>query len=283
MGARLKEWISRLEGSAGPRVEARDLYRGEHWAVSARLSDRAGRRSAELWIASAGYGLVSDRSRLIPYAATFVAGPADSVVPPGMRPTGSRREWWKGMAAWAGPDPGTPRSLAALAGADPARPLVVALGAAYLDAVVEDLVSARRLLSNPSLLIIISAGTRAIDGLNDNVLPVDASAETVLGGSRTSLNARIASWVLGAEADHHYDVRCVASLVKEKLSNGIRVTPRRKPQNDDAIVRMIERSLARDPSAKKSRLLRSMRDAGLACEQGRFSRLYQQVQNEASS
>lgn len=275
--ARLREWIARLERSSEPRFEARTLYKGEHWAVSAGLADGGDRPGAELWIASAGYGLVSHRSRLVPYAATFATGAADSIVAGGLRASVARREWWKGMAAWGGPDPGAPRSLAALAVADPGRPLVVALGAAYLDAVAEDLLSARRELSTPALLIVISAGTRAVDGLTDNILPVDASAETVLGGSRSSLNARIAAWVLQAGDSHHYDVGRVAALVKEKLSKGVRATPRRTSQDDAAIIGMIERSLARDPSVKKSRLLRAMRDAGLACEQGRFSRLYKSV------
>jgi hypothetical protein len=283
VGDRLKEWTGRLERAAGPRVVAGELYKGEHWTVAAGLRERARsvRCAVELWVASAGYGLVSDRSMLVPYAATFVAGHPDSVVAPDTdRPSAGRRKWWSAMAAWGGPDAGRPRSLADLAVAYPMDPMVVAVSAAYLDALFDDLAAARRRLSDPALLMIVSAGTRAAGGLSDNLLPIDASAETVLGGSRTSINARIASWLVATAPDHEFDFRRIAVLAVETLSKGTRVTPRRRVQTDDAILAYIKTCLAANPLVRKSRLLRNLRDGDLACEQGRFSRLYEQARRE---
>ena len=51
----------------------------------------------------------------------------------------------------------------------------------------------------------------------------------------------------------------------------------RKKQSDREILDIIAERLAQAPSTPAHRLLREFRDAGLACEQRRFSQLYRKV------
>src|SRR5262249_20102073 len=101
--ARVGLWITRLASYTGESLEASDLYAGDHWTVAKSLVGQArgvGFRT-ELWISSAGYGLVSSRARLHPYSATFAAHHPDTVVRP-RKTAEERREdlrtWWQGLA-----------------------------------------------------------------------------------------------------------------------------------------------------------------------------------------
>src|SRR2546423_14228942 len=75
--ARVREWIGRLEGAPGERIPVRDLYRGNHWSIVKSLEAEAANVGVEatLWVASAGYGLLSMEAQVHPYAATFSKGP----------------------------------------------------------------------------------------------------------------------------------------------------------------------------------------------------------------
>ena len=51
----------------------------------------------------------------------------------------------------------------------------------------------------------------------------------------------------------------------------------RKKQSDQEILDLITERLAQAPATSAHRLLREFRDAGLACEQRRFSQLYRKA------
>ena len=53
---------------------------------------------SRLWIASAGYGLVSPSDELVGYSATFARGSVDSVARPD-DPESLLSEWWEGLCA----------------------------------------------------------------------------------------------------------------------------------------------------------------------------------------
>ncbi|CAM5715916.1 hypothetical protein SVIOM74S_09450 [Streptomyces violarus] len=48
---------------------------------------------------------------------------------------------------------------------------------------------------------------------------------------------------------------------------------------DENVIAFIRESLAQNPSYSRTRLLRMLRDQGLACEQKRFAELYATVEN----
>ena len=57
--------------------------------------------------------------------------------------------------------------------------------------------------------------------------------------------------------------------------------PKGEPMTDEQVIGFITDELAADPSAKHTRLLRKLRDAGRSCEQGRFRALYQRVTGQS--
>ena len=75
-------WISRLEAAREGGMPARRLYCGDHGKIAAELPHAARQAgvAADLWVVSAGYGLVPCDAIVASYSATFSQGHPDEIV-----------------------------------------------------------------------------------------------------------------------------------------------------------------------------------------------------------
>jgi hypothetical protein len=281
---RFAEWRKRLEQTAEKKVLASELYAGQHWYIAQQLTSAADLSGlkAELWIASAGYGLIKSTSLLAPYAATFSIGQADSVnngLNSGASPKEVALAWWKMLGGWRGPSPGTVRQIWQLARDEPEAPLLVVVSDAYFSAIREDLKRARNSLRSSDGLCIISAGADRENGLTENMLPCDARLQQVVGGSLTSLNVRVARKILLEAKEWPIQASVLSRKYEQFLSSlGVDVMKRdRKRLNDSEVRTYISNMLKVDSKVKASPLLQRLRDEGFACEQSRFSSIYREV------
>jgi hypothetical protein len=286
LAGRLAAWKDRLQQSGAGSVAAVDLYRGQHWAVVRELPAvaQAVGYQAGLWVASAGYGLVPAAAQVRPYSATFAASEADSTWRPG---DGNRhtvlRTWWRGLQQMPGPAPGAPRSLKALADLASEAVLLVIASPAYIAAMAEDLAEACACLTDPQRLIVISRRDNALpEWLRPHVVPSEAPLSGVLGGSRGSLHARTARRVLQEAATVPLRAEVLVPHYERLLSTVERVpVPARVKLADDDVRRFIREAIAGNQDLACSAALRSLRNAGQACEQRRFGGLYAEVRREA--
>ena len=225
---------------------------------------------AEVWIVSAGYGLVPISASLESYSATFSPGSDDSVA------QRDSQAWWDFLASWRNHDLSGPRNLTELALHDTSAPMIVALSKTYLQAVLHDLTRAADAMGKKADLLLVSTGTPS-DSLEEVQLPCDARFLTSLGGSRTSLNARVADRIIATSDRHQFDSAKVRNLLQKDLdrSKDILRYDRRK-QTDFEIRNWIRTRLNTDCFSRSS-LLREFRDAGFACEQRRFAELYEEA------
>ena len=264
---RAHRWIARLSRTKNtPQSPARDLFAGEHWSVARRFP--ALHRPGEVvheWVCSAGYGLIPVDAPIMPYHATLTPGQADSV-------PGVASSWWSALGDWQGPTPDRPRSIRALVAADPAALFMFVLSKSYLRACGVDITAATANIRDPNRLFIVSAGTEPQGALAEFLVPADARLQAELGGTRRALNARIGAHLLSAGV-HSRDE---AARHLERLLAAQPPIPRynREKQSDHEILSFIAGRLAQAPTTSASQLLREFRDAGLACEQHRFTRLY---------
>lgn len=281
VAVRVQDWLGRLRDSTGERLAAIDMYAGDHWSVVRDL-ETVGTAELEidLWIVSAGYGLIPRDAIIQAYGATFSAAQHDFVLD---RTQGEDRssalgEWWRSLAGWSGPKPGMPRTLAALARAEPATPLLVIASAEYVAALAGDLAAARDALEEPERLSIASIGGRNGSELSGSLLPGDARVQDWLGGAMQSLNARLAREVVRRNEEWTLRRPEIAEHINRELeSRGEFSRPPREPRDDAEVRSFIREALEQDPGARHTPLLRRFRDKGHACEQSRFRRLYQEV------
>jgi hypothetical protein len=268
---RARKWAARLAAATNtPLVAAHDLYAGEHWMIARGLPGRAGRMRAQLWVCSAGYGLIPADAQIRPYAATFSGG--SDRVPGG---ADGARLWWHALADWAGPAPGQPRSIRSLVAADRSAAFLLALSASYLDACRDDIAAAAGQVADPDTFMVVSAGARFAGSAGLAMVPADARLQAFLGGTRQALNARIAAYLLSTEISSRAEAtHCMTRLLAEQAPL---TRYERKKLSDQEVIEMIACRLAQAPGISASRLLREFRDAGYACEQQRFASLHRTV------
>lgn len=270
--ARFDEWTEKLENSKSTPVTGTVLYSGEHWQVARSLPSiaHASGHQAELWVCSAGYGLVPANALIRPYSATLAHGHPDSIA----HTSDEARAWWRMQSTWSGPVSDAPRSLTELAARDPHGTIIAALSATYLAACGDDLLAAAGELSDHQNLTLISAGTRPKGTFADLICPVDGALQSALGGTLMSLNARAASYILTALGTERLNRAAARRVITELGATSLPTErPKREAASDEEIRALIARQLHTGPATYTS-MLRQFRSEGRACEQSRFARLY---------
>lgn len=276
---RAERWWDRLHDHRSPTTIASDLYVGDHWTVVRSLPEvaRAAGYRAELWVASAGYGLIPASASVRSYSATFGGRHPDSVAPNGMGAlrTSVNRAWWTALCAFSFTR-GVPRSLAELAQDDPGAWIVVVASPDYVSAISNDLLAARKHLKRAARLLVVSSVTGPELGeLTTNIIPSDARLQAAVGGALLSLHARVARKIL--QEAHRWDLD--AEVVKpryERLLARSSAPPRahRDKLSDAEVRRFIRTQRAKQIDVTHTRLLRQLREDGSACEQSRFRELF---------
>lgn len=272
-GHRFTAWTNRLAAPGKAARPAADLYAGEHWQVARTLPAVGLPRRVNLWVCSAGYGLIRASVPIQPYAATFTPGMADSV---GVD-RAAARDWWNRLAEWPGPEPDQPRSFTDLARQDPHSTVIAVLSDAYQRVCAPDINDAAAHLHDPQQLSVIGP---ANGELGDVVVPVTARLQAGLGGSLLSLNVRVAAYLLRTS------VSCAEALkrhqMQRRLQEAMSAAPSATPRpvgrrlTDEEIRTFIRGELAQD-RATATALLRRLRKGGESCEQARFAQLFAQV------
>ncbi len=280
--AKVSLWKDRLEACRTDTIAVRDLYSGDHWSIARSMEGMRsfGNASVRLWVASAGYGLISLDDSIKPYSATYSTDHPDSVV---KRTTGDDRqticrEWWTLMSGWDGPTKKSPRTISEVAAATPNPPLIVVASESYLRGIDDDLRSACETLNDTELLSIFSAGCKSLNGLSRHLLPYDARLQRVVGGALRSLNMRAAEKALG-ESRRSMPTLPVLRRKFMRLLDGQPPLdqPKRSPMTDAAVCKFIAKAIRREGTVSHTPLLRQLRDEGHACEQKRFATLFRQV------
>lgn len=273
---------SHLVDRTAPEAPATDLYCGEYWCAGLELVDTARTRfQVDIWILSAGLGLVRGETPIAPYSATLTDGHLDSVVPSGS-PTGAastKRRWWAALSAWVGPSRcDQPRTLEQLAISEKKSHVIVVAGSNYIDAVSVDLLRARKMLSASNQLMVFAAGPPR-PGLEDNWVSVPGKLRTALGGSMSSTGPRAARAAIEALHPSEVPRPDQARLVVTQLADRAPPLPesKRKRLDDHEITHWIAAAVTEQRAVAKTSALRALRDEGLACEQARFGRLFDRV------
>jgi len=279
---RALNWIERLRANGNARIGASQLYCGEYWSVVRSLPSVAKDSGVtpRIWICSAGYGLISPQSQISSYSATFSPYERDSVTR-GFDADARRiaaRQWWRSISRWPGPGGSELRSLTAIARRYQNVPLLVVASPDYLQAIDQDLTGAAEALSRPDLLLIISAGMRTFGKLTDHLLPCDARLQSCLGGTRGTLNIRIARRLLQYMGRGHISLDRQKTQLRRLLSKQPPIEQyHRRVVTDEQVRRFIGLELNKNASASRSLLLKKLRSSGRACEQSRFAGLYTEM------
>lgn len=256
---RSRAWFENLRGAAR-QVPLRQLYQGEAWTQVLQLERTAQSIGFEtrLLVASAGLGLARASDLAPAYGATFAPRQPDSVA---NDPVGGRA-WWQALKARTGAASTDEwRDSAAL----------FVLSETYAHAMADDMVALAGRTD-----VVVFGGSRDVPP--QVRIPADRQLRQSLGGTTTSLNLRTAiAWlkllpeprINGSLQHPEWRAWVDASRSRDSYD--------RRPMTDAQVAHFIRNLRAADPSMSRSRALRILRDEGMACEQKRFGRLFQEA------
>ncbi len=274
-------WRTALQTHDVGTVPAARLYAGAFWSVVSELPTIAQERGigASLFVASAGYGLVSAEAELKPYSATFSPGPDSVVAYPLDRDSRARglREWWQQLSSWKGPRGHQgPRRLSQIAKRRPGASILVIASPVYVRAIADDLLAAAEALRRPESLVIVSSVSGFPDELAEHLVPSVARLRSGLGGALGSLHARTARHLLKG-ASLPFDASALRTKYERIASRAKPLESNSRERRSDSEVRAFIRSQLKGDSKSCTALLRVYRDSGFRCEQKRFRNIFTQV------
>jgi len=274
------EWIARAK-EARQRVAAYRLYGGAGWTLSLRGWQAIKMQGGELFIASAGFGLLQSDEIVPPYAATFsVEGDRIAETLCGYNSLGeAHRAWWAAVNRLRS-NVSTPMCLS-LGGFDR---VVAALSSPYFQAVSDDLVALAKKIG-PEKLFIVAPGVAVKEIpeiLGACLLPISVVVEGVVKGPRATLNQRALVWLLEEVVPRSGWERVAVEAEIRRRLNGIQVTRQLPKQrlSDGEVARWVQQQWAKGLFQGRTVLLRQLRSDGYACEQKRFSEIVAEMEKE---
>jgi hypothetical protein len=268
-------WVATLS-KAQKVATAGDLYLGRAFSEAKTVAQTL---TADLYVVSAGLGLVNQATLVPNYNATIATGPsplkqalADA--------SASAPAWWRELSRRTG----SPRPLSTLIEAQKGQLVLLALPSAYLCMVHDDLAHIDSDVAKSLRIFTSEAGQLALPGrLVPCAMPYDERLETVVGfdGTRPDFPQRAMRHFVEVLAGHKLSLSKGSTAVAEALSGlKFKVLPLREKKTDDEIISLIHRQWDAY-SGSSTKLHRYLRDEALVkCEQGRFRLLCNRVREE---
>lgn len=231
-----------------------DLYGGETWSQVRALGLKAASLgyAPTMFVASAGLGLRHISTPAPAYAATFSTGHADSV----SASVSEAQAWWRAL----------PQADIA-----PGGRAIWVLSESYSRVVSQQLLAE----TAPSELLVFGGSKDVCENVR---VPSDRALRHALGGTVTSLNVRSAiQWLSLSQGEDPFTSAARATWRVWSHENRRHEVFDRKPMSDSAVLEFVGELRARHPGISKTSALKLLREAGMACEQRRFSTLFQQA------
>jgi hypothetical protein len=278
-----EDWLARA-GQAAQRDAAYRLYGGAGWSQSLRAWEAVKPQKGELFVASAGFGLLSSDAIVPPYAATF--SPEDDRIAQALNGYDSigeaHRAWW---AAINKARLNTAMPLCQmLRGFDC---VVVALSAHYFRAVRDDLTTLAEKIGPKKLFVLATGVAKAEvpEVLWPCFLPIGVAIEGLLNGPCATLNQRALVWLLEEIVPHSgWERAAIEKEIKCHMKKLRPTEPKPKQRlSDSEIEEWIVRQWTERPREGRTALLRQLRLKGYSCEQKRFSEIVAGIEQECSS
>ncbi len=229
---------------------------------------------ATLWIASAGYGLLSEHDACASYSATFSPGTEDSVGRTWDPHVAAVQQWWielSGEDWW--------KRLIHRRGIT-----VGVLSQTYFMALYPGLEKLACALGER--LVLIAPGVHGTgETLGKCIVPIDSRFEHIEASTRGDLAPTALDWLMRkfppSKGWNLPALRRAVARVFEALPEP-RVYDRRQ-LTDAEVIQFITKEIPQVSSPSASALLRRLRSMDFACEQKRFANLYRSWTAKPSS
>jgi len=271
----VKNWLNLLHRNE-EKIVAFDLYLGDHWSIARDIYQQ----DRYVWVISAGWGLINIETPIYPYDATFAKGEFNSVAysDPQNSVIEQNRKWWNTLQKNRILD----FSIEKIFDDFSEDYFFIAVSPQYIKVIEPELVELKRngVITSKNTFIITS-GKGLQEPLQELQYLVSEDFCSILGGSRTSLNIRLARYLIdGCDISgdvqefvaSKYSLLCESSEPAKKYD--------RSKLTDEEVITFIKKVITLGKVCSATAGLKELRSEGMACEQKRFGRLFKVVREE---
>ena len=259
-------WHESLNASTD-RLAADKLYLGEYWSVVRNIAKQ---ERAKIWIFSAGMGIIPYSAKIPSYSATYSSDSLDSVRKLESKNKDTNQNWFNLILEKQQFGIGT-AELKTILNQDT---ILFAVSRSYLQTIQNILLE----INNPQLFIL---GSNLRNIQVKNKVEVPGSLRMALGGSLQTVNIRLVEYLLTQTTLLQKETVSLAEInsVVKTLSENSGDLPKyeRLKSTDVEIESFIRSRPIETHNDSHSRALRDFRNAGNACEQSRFKKIFLSV------
>lgn len=252
-------------------VCVKDLYKGGHWATAKSILDLY---HVDLWVISAGLGLLHHKDNVVPYKATFAIGYNESI-PLYSQEYGGKtfhRTWWKNITERSFFKSKHPASIVDLMKKNKKDYFIICGSPDYINAIELDVINGLEYLVDASKQLLIITSNKINDRLAAYFFKTNQNMAMWLKCNMLMLNVSVAKYIV-----KEFTSRQLVDLKKLSLSlsDELKELPGREVKkgirhSPEEVKSFILKIMQQKPGVSATHALREFRDSGNSFEEKRF-------------
>ncbi|MEC5320698.1 hypothetical protein VSX61_17420 [Brenneria populi subsp. brevivirga] len=276
----VNSWCNALikANSTSTSVYVEDLYKGGHWTTAKAILKNY---PIDLWVLSAGLGLLHYRDKVVPYKATFATGYEESIPSYSNEYVGKsfHRTWWKEITERSSFKFKHPTSIAELMKKNKRDYFIICGSPDYINAIELDIINGVGYLVDSKKQLLIITSKKINNRLGDYLLKSNKNMAQWLKCNMLMLNISLAQYIVKEftrkESNDLSEISLQLSdklkeLPEREVNRGIRRSP-------EEVAHYILSLIQQQPSISATHALRVFRDAGNSFEEKHFRTVFKAV------
>ncbi|EPF6065934.1 hypothetical protein R4Q63_003715 [Enterobacter cloacae] len=269
----VNSWCNALNESlkTSATVCAVDLYKGGHWATAKEILKSY---HVDLWVVSAGLGLLHYTDQVVPYKATFAIGYDESIPLYSREYVGKsfHRTWWKELTERSPFISEHPSSIKNLMKKNKEHYYIICGSPDYINAIELDIINGLEYLIDSKKQLLIITSKVINDRLMNYLFKTNHDMAQWLKCNMLMLNVSMAKHIIREFTERGLDN---LSDFSQRLSTELNELPTREVKkgirrSSEEVELYILKILQHQPSISATQALREFRDSGNSFEEKRF-------------
>ncbi|MGK0469100.1 DUF6884 domain-containing protein [Clostridium sp.] len=265
----IRIWNSNIKAKGRTAFKATELYKGGSWQATLDTKEKLFiKYKTELFIASAGYGLIHAEEKILPYDSTFASSTKNSINKfKNNSKLKANIRWWNSINTF----PITSFSHEAY--------FFVILPHSYLIA-AQDMIESLIKMFTDKVFIFIANNHSLPPSMQKNIIKFDSRFNSFQAGVVSNMLQRAVLWLSTEIVTKDIPLSHTIlqdHIEKEMFKYKIYVMPIRTKLTEQELYEKIKIMILENHISSPSKGLRLFRDMGYACEQKRFGKLFKEV------
>lgn len=272
LGDVIQIWNRDIEEKVGPKYKAIELYKGCAWQASLDTKTALSNKfKTDLYVASAGYGLIHSETKIFSYDSTFASSTSNSLSK--FINTSKRSanvEWWNSINSFS------------VSSFPKESYFFIVLPHEYLIAAQDTIEQLIEIFN--SNVFIFTANKHSIPSfMKNNIIKFDSRFNNFQTGVISNMLQRAVSWLSSEIVEKNIQIshKELQRYIESQMAiYEVFKMPIRTKLTEEEICENIKKMITNELISSATHGLRRFRKLGFACEQKRFGKLYKQMKSE---